>query len=487
MGESIGGARLQFNGSLRVEAREERLSGEGGALLLREIDERLGLVKALAKQLQDPRNPEKITHPLEELLRTLLLLEGQGWQDQDDADDLRHDPVLRLAVSLRRGIAPLLPPPPAEDPFSPKTPDGLASQPTLSRLVHTLSGDANLRVLREALLDWTTRRVLAARGGHRLRHLPIDLDSLPIEVHGEQPGARYNPHYGDNRVYHPLVASSASLGDILDIELRPGNVHTADGALPFIMSLLDRVEGTLCEKASLRVDAGFPSEKFLAPIEERGTKYVARVRNNAVLDRMAVPHLTRPPGPRPLDRVREWYYEYLYQAQEWSCPRRVVLVVTERPGQLWLDHFWLITNWTEAEKDAAALVALYRERGTAEGHQGELKDVLDPRLSSMNRMKDHYQGEEIQKPYRPGRPFAQNHALLVLDALAYNLLHVGRTLMQKATGQGWSLRRFRERVLRAATRVLIHANRAVIVVAREAARAWESLWRKLARLRPVPV
>ena len=98
-----------FNSYVSVEARPERLTAEPGALPLREIDERLGVTRWLAEHLDDPRNPELITHPLNELLRTNILLKAQGWRDQDDADHLRDDPALRLAVSNRRGDAALKP------------------------------------------------------------------------------------------------------------------------------------------------------------------------------------------------------------------------------------------------------------------------------------------------------------------------------------------------------------------------------------------
>ena len=102
-------------------------------MISREIIEGLGIVKWLTKRLHDPRDQDLITHPFSELLHTNLLLLAQGFRDQDDADDLRDDPVLRLSVSTRRGVAPLQSPP--EDSYEErKEPDGLASQPTLSRL-----------------------------------------------------------------------------------------------------------------------------------------------------------------------------------------------------------------------------------------------------------------------------------------------------------------------------------------------------------------
>src|SRR5262245_43429337 len=107
MGEDLTRIRPTFNGSLRVETRPERLTGEAGAMILREVIVSLGLVRYLVSRLEYPRNPDLITHPLSELLITTLVLMGLGWRDRDDADALRDDPLLRLAASERRGISPL--------------------------------------------------------------------------------------------------------------------------------------------------------------------------------------------------------------------------------------------------------------------------------------------------------------------------------------------------------------------------------------------
>jgi hypothetical protein len=477
--------RAEFNGSLRIESRPERLTSEAGAVVLREVLERLGLVDWLVTRLADHRDPDLITHPLSELVTTSLLLLGQGWRDQDDADTLRHDPVLRLAVSERRGIAPLETRPREEGtPLAknPSVPDGLASQPTLSRLVRMLSTPENRAVLRGALLECAARRLRAMRGGHRFRYLTIDIDSLPIEVHGHQPGSEYNGHY-HTRIFHPLIASIAETGDLIDAQLRPGNAHTAEGGVEFIDALLDAVERQLCQVAAVRMDAGFPEERLLRALEERRTPYVARVRNNAVLDRMAQPYLRRPVG-RPPGEPRTWYHEMTYRAETWSRERRVVLVVLERPEELFLHHFWLITDWTPEQMDGQALLEMYRERGTAEGHMGELMDVLDPALSSAPRPKSHYRGELVERG-RVGDSFAQNEVLLLLNVLAYDLVHVARVLMETASGEGWSLRRVRERVLRVAARVLVHGRRALLVLGDASARLWSALWSRLRRLQYV--
>lgn len=473
----------EFNRALKVESRPERLSSEAGGVISREIIERLGIVNWLISRLHDPRDPDLITHPLPELLHTSLLLLAQGWRDQDDADDLRDDPVMRLAVSTRRGAAPLQSP--DEDASADKkAPDGLASQPTLSRLTAALSSDHNRSVLRSSLLETAARRLLALRGGNRPRYLTIDVDSIPINVYGHQPGSEYNAHY-HGRIYHPLVALLSQTGDLLDAKLRPGNVHTADGGLDFILPLIDEVEKKLCQVASVRIDAGFPEDNLLSALEERGVGYVARIKNNAVLDQMADPYLDRPPGPRPAE-PRTWFVEMSYRAESWSQERRVVLVVLERPGELFLDYFWLITNWSEEQMDGEALLDLYRERGAAEGDLGELKSVLEPALSSSPRPKNHYRGEEPKKRYGACDAFAHNETILLLNALAYNIVHVARVFLEQATGRGWSLKRVRERLLKTAARVLVHGRYVTMVIAPGVAKLWQALWRRLSRLKLAP-
>ncbi len=465
MGETLPLFRSSFNKSLRIESRSDRLTAEPGAIVLREIMQRTRIIEWLVERLFDPRNADKVTYPLADLLRTVLLLLGQGWRDQDDTDALRHDAGLRLAASGARGTTPLC------------GETHLASQPTLSRLIAVLSTPENRAVLHEAILELAGRRLRGMRGGHRHRYLSIDVDSLPIEVHGHQPGSAWNGHY-HQRMYHPLVASVAETGDILDARLREGNVHTADGALDFILDLVDRAEDALCQVAVVRIDAGFPDDKLLGGLERRGTPYVARLRNNKVLDRMSRPLLQRPPG-RPPAEPRVWFHEMAYQAESWTRARRVVLVVVERPDQLLLDRFWLITSLDVGSVPAAELLDLYRQRGRAEAHMGELMDVLDPALSSAPRRKRHYRGRRLVERDSTLDAFAHNEVVLLLNILAYEVVHAGRCLMEAATKEGWSLRRFREHVLRAAARVVVSGRRVTMVIGEAFARFWHRLWPRL--------
>lgn len=475
--------RPRFNGSVAVEARPERLTTDPGALLIREVLDGLDLVGWLSERVSDPRDPERITHPMSELLRTSLILLAEGWRDQDDADFLRDDPVLRLSVSERRGPAPLEMRERTEGRVldkNPEVPDGLASQPTLSRLTTLLGSEEHRMVLREGLLHSAARRIRALRRGHRLRHVTLDIDSFPLDSYGHQPGAEYNGHY-HRTVFHPLIASLGETGDIVDARLRPGSVHTADGAAEFIHELIDRVEEQIGQVAAVRVDAGFPEDTLLGSLEGRRTPYVARLKGNKVLDRLAKPLLKRPAG-RPPAEPRQWLYNLSYQAGSWSRERRVVLVVQERPDELFLHHFWLVTNIDVQDMSPAELLDFYRERGAAEGIIGEVKSVLEPALSSAARPKSCYRGSPVSARESVDS-FANNEARFLLNLLAFNLLHCARRLLERGTGHGWSLMRLRERILRVAARIVLHARRVTVVVHQDHARLWQALCRQLERMR----
>ncbi|REC56349.1 hypothetical protein DRV84_09910 [Rhodosalinus sediminis] len=146
-----------------------------GAVVLREVLERSGIVEWMIPQLTDPRRREDVVHDLPSLIRTSVLLAAQGWRDHDDADALRDDPAFRRAASSASGRTPL------------DRPHGLASQPTLSRFTAIMAEPSNRSELRKAALELGARAPRAERGGKRPRRLTLDVDSLRIEVHGHQP------------------------------------------------------------------------------------------------------------------------------------------------------------------------------------------------------------------------------------------------------------------------------------------------------------
>lgn len=454
-----------FNRSVKVEVRQERLTSDAGAVLLREADHRLGLVEALAAGMVDARDPAKIRDTLGELLRERLYCLALGCAAADDVDRLAHDPALRTAVWDRRG----------EEVID----ERLASQPTQSRLLDQLAGSRqNRQALRGALAEWTGRFVRATGGDRRVRYATIDVDSFPVTVCGRQAGGAYNGYYQE-KVYHPLVASfcvegeydrnrlGARLGNgFLHAVLRGGAAHTAEGSLRFLQNVIVKARG-LAWHFDLRLDAGFTSGKILDWLTDEKVRFLGRLTSNARLEALAEPHLTRPVGRPP----RGGYFTIIElgrrRAESWRHAQRVLLVIVDEPdsrtGQLALfpRYFFLVTNYPAEQLSGEAAVAHYRQRGTFEDRVGEFNQALGVHLSSPD--------------------FATNEVTFLLALLAFNLASFLRLEMEEAGGGCWSLERFRDVVLKTGGRFVKHGRQLVLCIAGAAQKFWERLSRRLRR------
>lgn len=332
-----------------------------------------------------------------------------GWIDLSDTTTLGHDPLWRLACSDARGTTPLA--------------QNRPSQATLSRLLTCLGRDDNIDTLHEGLLRLAIWRLTSLKGGERPKHLILDIDGLPIEVHGHQGGSAFNGHVGA-RNYSPLIASLAKTGDILGGLLREGNAGPAENADTWIPHLVRRLNESTGAQVRVRIDAGFTGNDMLEALEERNIETPGRLRSHTGLQKLAAPYLKRPPG-RPPEQPREWCHDLTYQAACWPTPRRVVLVVQERPDDLLLHAFFLVTNLGKFDWPPEKVLALYRRRGKAEAHMGEVKSALDVHLSSADR------GDSTVQDV-----MARNEVSLLLSLYAYQVLHGLRRLLESRTHRG---------------------------------------------------
>ena len=437
----------------------------------------VGVSRWLSAHLEDPRDPSMVVHPQQELLRQMQYPQGQGWVDQDDATALRDDPVFRVAVSSRRGTSPLE--------SQPGHPDGLASQSTRSRELETLSTVRNRYVLRRGLRRMAAQN-LRASGRLGQEHW-LDVDGVGMEVHGHQDGAEYSGYFRATCM-HPLMALLGEAGDFVGAWLRRGCAHAASGAEEAIPETVRGLRRQGVRLAGVRMDAGLPSGPLLAVLEKEKVPFVARVRKNTALKRLAGEHNLMPwlNAPGCPDVPEERFIEFEYKAGSWERPYRVICVVVQEPGELFARSFFLVTSYSADEMDAQTVLDCYRQRGTAEGRFGEWKTTIQPMLSSTNRPKKHYRGEAPKKK-TPGRdPFACNEALLLLSALAYNLVHVIRCCVERATQRGWSLQRVRERVLKVAARLVRGGRRLTFILPRSAADLQAAVWGQLRAIEPFP-
>lgn len=460
MGETIPTWKPTCNPSVSVRLSGRKNSSDGGAFLLREVMDRSGLCERLDQQLTDSRDPARIRHSLSSQVRTLLIQRALGWDDLSDTQLLGQDPVLQLACSDQRSTTPLLQQRP--------------SQATLSRLLNLLAQDSNRDVLQEGLLDMAMWRLSSLRDGKPLSSITLDIDGLPIETFGSQSGTAYNPYVG-YRHYSPLVASIAETGDMIGGLLREGNSGNATHADQWIPQLVQRIRQTTGSNVQVRFDAGFTGDATLSALDAEAIPFVGRLGSNAVLERKAEPYLKRPPG-RPPAEPREWCHEFYYKADRWQKARRIILVVSERPDDLFLHHFFLVTSLDAVKWRGSEVLALYRKRGKAEGHMGELKDTLNVHLSSTCRGASTVQ-----------QVMGRNQVSVLLSLYAYQLIHSLRMLMQYITFQGWSLRKVREHILKTAATIVVHARRVTVHIGHSGDKWWPTLLRHLPLLHPVPV
>ena len=425
-----------FNQAVKLRSQTPNVTSNAGVLLLREIDQRLGITRDIAATLVDSRNPEWVRYPMGELLRESLYATALGHSRQDDADILAHDPAFKTAVWDQSG---------------PRVADErLASQPTLSRLVAMLAADHNREKVRQALSQPILSHQQADAKGRRVRFGVADIDGFPMETHGDQPGAAYNGYYGKT-IYNPLAAYFSVNGDFgsrrlgegfLHAQLRRGDASAAEGAEAFIDDVIAKAR-ELTQNVTLRLDAGFASAKLLNHIHQTGVHFTVRLPDNKALARLAEPFTVRPPG-RPPKEGREFAVELTgYMNPEWSHPYRVILVVVDKPdkyGRLGLFPHWfcLVTNWPPASWPPRKVLKHYRQRATFEDRIGEWNSL------GVNLSLDS---------------FEKNEATFLLSLLSFNLLEIVRSEMESARelreeppyapDSGWDMGRLLKVVLKA--------------------------------------
>jgi Transposase DDE domain group 1 len=203
--------QLSFNASLQVDFQGSRVTSDGGLILVRELDERVGFGELIEQHLTDSRRGKNTQFLLADLLRQSVYGRLAGYEDLNDARRLSLDPTFRLISSEKvwdRGAA-------------------LTSrlQTFETEMLAEEENFAELARLNRALIG----RAGAMDSGHRT---VLDMDSAEIPVYGEQEQSAYNGHF-ESTCYHPLLLFNRE-GDCLAAKLRPGNVHSAEGWLSVI-------------------------------------------------------------------------------------------------------------------------------------------------------------------------------------------------------------------------------------------------------------
>ena len=270
--------QLTFNASLKVAFHGSRVTSNGGLILVRELDERLGFGELIKQHLADPRG-KNTRFPLADLLRQSVYSRLAGYEDVNDAEKLSQDPTFRLIGSEKnwdRGAA---------------LPSRLQTFETeLLAEEGTFAGLA--RVNRELIGK--------AEGIDSPHRTVLDMDSTEIPVYGEQEDSAYHGHF-ESTCYHPLLLFNGG-GDCLAGKLRPGNVHSAEGWEEFLLPEIERQQ-RMGKEVAVRADAAFAKPEVFEALEERSVKYAIRIPANENLQRDIAELLPRPVGKTQCEDV----------------------------------------------------------------------------------------------------------------------------------------------------------------------------------------
>jgi hypothetical protein len=428
--------QISFNASLKIDFQGSRVTSDGGLVLVRELDERLGFGEIIAQHLTDSRRGKNTQLPLADLFRQSVYRRIAGYEDVNDAERLAQDPTFRLIGSE-------------------KTWDRGAALTSRLQTFETemLAGDENFgslaRINRELIgkaeaLDAPQRVVL-------------DMDSTEIPVYGQQEQSAYNGHF-ESTCYHPLLLFNRE-GDCLAAKLRSGNVHSADDWEELLLPEIERRQ-KLGKEVVFRARPGpaqraprrpgapaFAKPEIYEALEARGVKYAIRIPANESLERDIAELLTRPVG-RPSHKPVVWYKSFLYQAASWKEARRVVAKVEFHFGELFPRVGFIVTS---LETDSRAVVRFYNKRGTAEQWIKEGKQAVKMTRLSWG---------------APGARFRSNEVRLWLSLIAYNLGNLwpgrrvpsgrGRVLPRKI--ENWSLTSLQQRLVKTGGRLVKHAR-----------------------------
>jgi len=388
-----------------------QLSSEGGLLALREIERRLGVADRLAGCLKDPRAPERVEHQLAEIIRFRMLMIAAGYEDGNDADTLRRDPMFKLALDRL--------------PWDQE----LSSQSTISRL-ENLPDTRTLLRLGRALIEQ-----YCASFRQVPKRIILDVDDTFDRVHGEQQLRLFNA-YHDDYGFQPIVVFDGE-GRFVTALLRPGKRPGGVEIRGFLRRLIGAIRATWPRvEILLRADSHYTAPEVLDWCRANRVDWVLGLAPNAVL-RRHVEALEKTTAERfraapARGKVRR-FAQFHDAAQSWSRVERIIARVEAGPEGT--DTRFIVTN-LQGGRARQLYQGLYCARGQAENHIKAWKNHLAADRTSCHEA-------------------AANQFRLFLHAGAYWLLWSLRRLMPRRSA--WRVMQFdtlRLRLIKIAARVV---------------------------------
>jgi hypothetical protein len=374
------------------------MTSDAGALLLREADRKMNLLRRFSQCFADGRNPDLIEHPVEQLLAQRIYGLALGYEDLNDHEQLRYDPLLRVLAGKAE---------PGEE--------ALAGKSTLNRMElgdGTPDRYKKIAFQREAIDDLLVDVFLEA---HKQppEEIVLDIDTTDFAIHGGQEGRFYHGYY-DHYCYLPLYVFAGE--HVLCARLRPSNIDPSAGSIDELERIVRRVRARWPEmKIVLRGDTGFGREALMAWCEANQVDYVFGMARNCLLEKIVAGALeqARQQWEQTQQPARVFLeFEHETVSGSWSRRRRVVAKAEHIAGKA-NPRFVVTSLGAEAWQARALYEDLYCARGDMENRIKEQFALFADRVSTAT--------------------MRANQLRLYLSVMAYSLVSGMRRLGLRAT------------------------------------------------------
>jgi len=294
------------NKKVEITNSEDQLSSDAGFLLLKQIEEHIGIVKQITDNINDRRSQDRITHQLEALLKQRIFQIAAGYEDANDSDLLRKDAILKIAADLL-----------------PDNNSDLGSQSTISRLENSISRSDLYRIARAIMLNFINSYE------HEPEVIILDCDDTNNKVYGHQQLALFNNYYRQH-CYQPLHIYEGLSGKLITAILKPGR-RSKDVE---VFSILSRVIDFLRDywpntRIIIRGDSHFCSSELMAWTKDKEkVNFITGLAGNQKLnDHSKVTIKSAEDKYKKDGKPIKFYHTFRYRAQSWSDLYRVIVKV----------------------------------------------------------------------------------------------------------------------------------------------------------------
>jgi hypothetical protein len=384
------------------------ISSDGGVLLLRETDRRLDVTRRFAQCFTDHRRPDAIEHRVDDLVRQRVYALALGYEDVNDHDTLRQDPLLALAAGKQD----------VEGRTRRRRQDrgkALAGKSTLNRLEQAASPTHRYWKIAHdgAAIEEVFMTVFLESYKQAPREIILDFDATDDPLYGQQEGRFFHGYYR-NYCYLPLYVFCGE--HLLLSRLRTSNRDASDGAEEALVWLVERIRRRWPHtRIIVRADSGFAREGLFSRCEELGIFYVIGLaKNSRLIAEIELELAQAEAGCRQSGQAHRVFKTFRYQTRDsWTRERQVIAKAEHLP--LGANPRFIVTNLPETYATSRDLYEkTYCARGDME-----------------NRIKE--QQLDLFADRTSATAFRANQLRLWLSGLAYVLIAAVRRIALKRT------------------------------------------------------